>query len=122
MNVQFKNTHGGLSGKVQARIEQKLTKLSRMTDTSEQSANAFFELERAIGSHQTGQVWQATVNIDAQGHRFHATELADSPQKAANAVLREVTTEVKKALGKRRAMARREGGIWKALQQRFRGS
>ncbi|HEY0010319.1 MAG TPA: HPF/RaiA family ribosome-associated protein [Candidatus Paceibacterota bacterium] len=119
MNTQFKNTHGGLSSALQERIERKLAKLSKLTDTKDNTANAFFELERSVGSHQSGEVWQATVNIDANGTRFHTSELAETPEKASDRALKEIDIELKKAKGKRQALVRRGGGIWKAFQQRF---
>ncbi|HEX8591565.1 MAG TPA: HPF/RaiA family ribosome-associated protein [Candidatus Paceibacterota bacterium] len=119
MNIQFKNSSGGLSGRLQERIERKLTKLSRITDSETNSANAFFELERAIGSHQSGEVWQVVINIDADGSRFHTSELAETPQKAADKALKEIQTEIRKARGKERTLVKRGGGILKSLRQRF---
>ena len=117
MNIQFKNSHGGLYPALQERIERKLAKLARLTDTPTHIALASFELERSIGSHQTGDVWQATLNIDANGTRFHSTELADSPERASLKVLREIRTELKRARGKRQALVKRGGGLWKTLHQ-----
>jgi ribosome-associated translation inhibitor RaiA len=115
MNIQFKNSHGGLSPKLQERIERKLGKLARLTDSSESSANAFFELERPVGSHQSGEVWQATINIDAHGERFHASELAETPAKASDIALREIDTELKKVRGKKRALVRRGQAMFKSM-------
>jgi ribosome-associated translation inhibitor RaiA len=115
MNIQFKNTHGGLSAQLQERIERKLAKLSTFTDTSEQSANTSFELERTIGSHQSGEVWQATINIDSNGERFYTSELAETPAKASDIALREITTELKKMRGKKRALVKRGAGIFKEM-------
>lgn len=119
MNIQFKNLHGGLSSKLQDRIERKLAKLSALADTRASTANATFSLERAVGSHQNGDVWESTVVIDANGTRLYASGLDESPDKACEKVLREIRTELKKERGKRRSVARREGGFWKGLQQRF---
>lgn len=119
MNIQFKNSRGELSPRLQEKVERKLAKLARHTDTPENKAHAFFELERAVGSQQTGNVWQATLNIDANGTPYYAAELADSPEKAADRVLKEIRIELKKARGKRRALTRREGGFWKTFQQRL---
>jgi ribosome-associated translation inhibitor RaiA len=119
MNIQFKNLHGGLTPALEERIERKLAKLAKFTDTDEHSANAFFELERAVGSHQSGDVWQVTLDIDVNGARFHAEELADTPRKAAEKVIKEVLAELKKARGKRRALLKREGGLWKSFRERF---
>jgi ribosome-associated translation inhibitor RaiA len=115
MNIQFKNSHGGLSPKLQERIERKLAKLARLTDTPDNSANAFFELERTIGSHQSGEVWQATINIDANGERFHTSELAETPAKASDIALREIDTELKKVRGKKRALVRRGANALKLM-------
>ncbi|MEA2701476.1 MAG: hypothetical protein QOE22_185 [Candidatus Parcubacteria bacterium] len=119
MQIQFKNTHGGLSPKLQERVERKLVKLSKLADTRESPANAVFSMEKSVGSHQTGDMWGATITIDANGTRFHASELSNSPEKSSERVLKEIVTELKKTRGKRRALARREGGFWKGLQQRF---
>jgi len=119
MNIQFKNSHGGLSPALQERVEEKLTKLSKLTDTSEHAANAIFSLERSVGSHQTGDVWEAALTIDSNGTRFHASELAEIPEKAAEKVLKEILIELKKAKGKRKALAKREGGFWKRMQEKF---
>lgn len=119
MNTQFKNTHRGLSPALQERVERKLEKLSKLADTKEGSANAVFTLGRSVGSHQTGEIWEATLTIDSNGTRFYTSELAETPVKVSEKVLKEIRTELKKARGKRRALARREGGFWKGLQQRF---
>ena len=119
MHIQFKNSHEGLSLDLQDRIEKKLTKLSALADTDESQANAVFSLERSVGSHQTGDVWDASVTVDANGTRFHTSELAENPVKASEKVLKEMRAELKKARGKQRALARREEGFWKRFQQRF---
>lgn len=119
MQIQFKNSHGALSPKLQHRIEDKLEKLASFADTKLSPANAVFSLERSVGSHQTGDVWEAAVTIDANGERMHVSELAGTPDKASEKVLKEIRAELKKARSKRRALARREGGFWKGLQQRF---
>jgi len=119
MNIQFKNSDGILKGRLQQRIEEKLAKLSVLTDTPTQSANAFFELERAVGSHQSGDVWQAIINIDSDGERFHTSELAETPEKAADIAIREITIEVKKVRGKKRTLLRRGGNLIKSMQQRI---
>jgi ribosome-associated translation inhibitor RaiA len=119
MNIQFKNSHGGLSSRLQERIERKLAKLSVFADTKEHSANATFNLERTVGSHQTGDVWEGTITIDANGSLLHASSLAETPERASEQVLKEIRVELKKEREKRRALARRGGGFWKGLQQRF---
>lgn len=119
MHIQFKNSHGGLSPKLQERIEKKLAKLSVLADTKTSSANATFSLERSVGSHQSGDVWEAVITVDANGTPFHASSLDDSPEKASEKVLKEMRTELKKERSKRRALTRREEGFWKGLQQRF---
>lgn len=119
MNIQFKNSDGSLKGPLQDRIESKLAKLSQLVDTPTQTANAFFELERAVGSHQSGEVWQAIINIDSDGERFHTSELAETPAKAADIAIREITTEIKKVKGKKRALMRRGGGAIKSMLRRF---
>jgi ribosome-associated translation inhibitor RaiA len=115
MNIQFKNSHGGLSPALQERIERKLAKYARLTDTKEHSANAYFELEKAVGSHQTGDVWQATLNIHANGNRFHVEELAETPEKVAGKVLREIFRELKRERGKRQALVKRGGSLFKNI-------
>lgn len=119
MNIQFKNSDGRIAGRLQERIERRLAKLSRLTDSEKNAANTFFEIERAVGSHQTGEVWQATINIDADGTRFHASELAETPEKAANKAMKEIETEVRRARGKERALLKRGGGFFKSLTRRF---
>lgn len=122
MHIQFKNTDGGLSTKLQERVEKKLSKLGRLTDTRDESANAVFSLERSVGSHQSGNVWEASITIDSHGHRFYTSELSDLPEKAAEKVLKEIRTELKKAKGKQQALTRREGSFWKRMQERFSGN
>lgn len=119
MQIQFKNSHGGLSSKLEDRIEKKLAKLSALADTQANEANATFVLERSVGSHQSGEVWEAAVTVDANGTCFHASELGDSPEKVSEKVVKEIRIELKKDRSKRRALTRREGGFWKGLQQRF---
>lgn len=119
MNIQFKNTDGGITPALEERIERKLAKLSRLTDTKEESANAVFSLERSVGSHQTGNVWEASLTIDSHGNRFYASELSDLPEKASEKVLKEIRIELKKAKGKRLALTKREGSFWKRMQERF---
>lgn len=119
MQIQFKNSHGGLNTKLQDRIEKKLIKLSALADTQASPANATFSLERSVGSHQSGDVWEAAVTIDANGSRFYASELGDSPEKVCEKVVKEIRIELKKDRSKRRALSRREGGFWKGVQQRF---
>ncbi|HEY4489261.1 MAG TPA: HPF/RaiA family ribosome-associated protein [Candidatus Paceibacterota bacterium] len=119
MNIQFKNSDGSLSPALQEHVEGKLVKLAKLTDTTEHSANAVFSLERSVGSHQSGDVWEAAITIDVLGDRFYTSELAEFPEKAAEKVLKEIRIELKKAKGKRQALTKREGGFWKRMQQRF---
>jgi ribosome-associated translation inhibitor RaiA len=119
MNIQFKNFDGGIKPPLENRIERKLTKLAKLTDTKEHTANVSFEMDRAVGSRQTGEVWQATINVDVNGTRYHTSELAETPEKASAKALKEIQIELKKARGKRQAKVKREGSFWKDFHARF---
>ena len=121
MQIQFKSSHGELSQKLRDNVERKLTKLSELADTKESEAVATFVLERSVGAQNNGEVWGASLTIEANGEHFYASELSETPEKSAEKVLKEVRIELKKARAKRRAVTRREGGFWKGLPQRLSG-
>ena len=122
MNLQYKNSHEALTPALRRKIEQKLTKLAPTADDPQSDSHAFFELNQEVGSHQTGDIWRASINLDSEGTRFFASQLADTPEKAADLAIREITTELRRARGKKRALVKRGGGIFKSLQQRFRSA
>lgn len=119
MNVQFRNEDGIISPAIQERIERKLAKLSVLTDTEQDSAVATFDLEKAVGSHQNGNIWKASITIVSGGTQFYTDELADSPEKAADSALREIRRQIRKTHGKQRALVRRGGSLFKSITQRF---
>lgn len=119
MLIQFQNTHEELPQQLRDRIEQKLGKLTRYTGKDDNGARVFFEVQREVGAQQTGDVWRASVNVDVGGALFHASELADSPTTAADAALKELRTEMRRAKGKERTLVRKGAGMWKSLHQRF---
>lgn len=118
MNVQFRNEDGSITGALQERIERKLAKLSLLTDTDDESAVATFDLEREVGAQQSGTIWKARITITANGTQYHAAERDDTPELAANRALKEIRTEVRRTLGKRRALIRKGGGLFKRLTRR----
>lgn len=119
MNVQFKNHDGGITGRLQERLERKLAKLSQLTDTKEAQAVCYVEVERSIGSHHTGDVWQAIITITSEGTRYRAEELADTADKAADKAFKEIRSEIQRERGKKRALMKREGGFWKSFRERL---
>ena len=120
MLLQFKNSRDEISEELEERIERQLTRLSRYTGKNDAAAQAFFEIEREVGSKQTGDVWRASVNVDAEGNRYHASELADSPTKASDLVLKELRREMRRAKSKERTLVRKGNAMWKSFSRRIR--
>jgi ribosome-associated translation inhibitor RaiA len=121
MNIQFRNVDGLISQALQERVERKLAKLTFATDSDKSAATAAFDLEKAVGSSKSGQLWQASVTIDSAGNRFYASKLADSPEKAADQALREIRTEVRRAKSRQRTLVRKGNSVFKRLARRFSG-
>lgn len=119
MNTHFKNTDQALTLALERRAEQKLAKIARYIDEGTFEAQAFVTVAKATGAHQSGDVWEASINVDTKGDRYNASAVRDTAGKALDASLIELANELRKARAREKTLARKEGGIWKAVQRGF---
>jgi ribosome-associated translation inhibitor RaiA len=119
MEISFRNMHHAISQKLIERTEKRIQRLGHLIDEGKFEALAFVEINKATGAHRTGNVWRASINLDARGDRFHAEAINDTPEKAADRMVRELQSELRTHRMRERSIKRKEGGLWKSLQQQF---
>ncbi|KND50891.1 MAG: hypothetical protein AB202_00600 [Parcubacteria bacterium C7867-007] len=118
MNIYFKNTHPDVHATVIARAEKKISVLSKHLDEGQFEAQAYVEITKATGSHNSEAAWRTSINVDVQGERFHAESAQHTPEKATDRAINEIRSELRSYRERQRATTRKSGSFWKALQQR----
>jgi len=119
MNIHFRNPAGELPQRLVDRIEKKLGKLQKFVSERNYEAQLFVEVGRESGSNSSDNMWRASLNLDLAGDRFNASELASTPETAADRTIRELMAELRTAHGKQRAIHKRGGSVLKRLVRGF---
>ena len=115
MEIHFKHLDVEVPKAVQDRVDRKLTKLEELLGHAARNAHAYIEISRASGAHQNGQIWQAILNLDADGKRYNAHANGDSPHKASDKALYELRQEVRKARTKIHSQVKRSRPSWRSM-------
>ncbi|MES2225297.1 MAG: HPF/RaiA family ribosome-associated protein [Patescibacteria group bacterium] len=120
MNIHFKNSGEALPSALVDRIQKKLTKLGKFITERNYEAQIFVDVRRESGANTSDKMWRAALNLDLAGDRFNASEAADTPEKASELAIRELTSELRKAHAKSRSESKRGGSVLKRLMRGFR--
>jgi ribosome-associated translation inhibitor RaiA len=118
MEIYFKLIHQDVPKELIDRAEKKIERLGKLIYEGKSEAKAYVEITKATGSQHSDAAWQAIINVDANGDRFHAEAVQDTPQKAADRAISEMTSELRKHQARRRSLNRKANGFWKSLTQR----
>lgn len=119
MEIYFKNTYPGVSKKLIDRTQKKVAQCSKLIDEGQFEAQAYIEIGRASGAHQTGSIWRTTINVDTRGERFHAESVQDTPEKATDRAVSELQNELRKYRARERTLRRQGNSIWKSFQRGY---
>lgn len=115
MQVHFKLISKEVPGKLLARVEKKLLRLRKRLADSLYAVQAFVEISKDSGSTHSEKAWRASVNVDAQGDRYHAEAAAATPEKASDRMIKELEAELRTRRVRERKLERKAEGFWKSL-------
>lgn len=115
MEIYFKNTHQDVPAQLLARAEKRLEKLGKVIEEGRFEAQAYIEITRATGSHNSDAAWRASINVDARGDRFHAEAVQGTPEKATDRAIDEMRAELRTHRERERRVRRKADGFWKSL-------
>lgn len=119
MEIYFKNTYPGVRKALIDRTQKKVERLSNLIDEGQFEAQAYIEIGKASGAHQTGAIWRTTINVDTRGDRFHAEAIQDTPEKATDRAVRELQSELRKYRAREQTLRRQGNSIWKSFQRGY---
>src|SRR5581483_7663749 len=115
MQVYFKLIHPDVQKQLLGRAQKKLLRLRRLIDEGQYEAQAYVEIVRATGSQHSQTAWEARINLDARGQRFHAKALDETPEKALERAVRELRSELRTHHARERSLRRKADGFWKSF-------
>lgn len=117
MEIRFKGLHYDLPQEITERAQRKLLTLTKYLGSEADLASAYVELGKLSEAHQTGNVWQAIINLSVPGHTYRAEALESSMENAIDRTIDELSKEIRKARTKDRSLMRRGGLLLKSLMQ-----
>lgn len=122
MDIQHKRTQYEPTADVLALVEKKLFSLSeKYLGEKSEAARAYVELGKAIGSHQTGNIWRAELNLDTEGERFRAEAVRSKITDAIDAASKELARELRRTKRKNEAFVKKGGAVIKSILRGFGG-
>lgn len=87
-------------------LEEHLAKLDLVVDDNDESADAQIELSKALVGQQTGDVYQAEINLHIAGQGFYVTENASDIYAAIDLMRDVIVRDVKRHYEKNRDQVR----------------
>ncbi len=119
MEIYFKTSHKSDVQEVTPRITslatKKLNGLKKYLEHRKNVARVYVELGKVSEAHQQGNIWQAQVNLDCDGERFHAGSTGENLESAIATAITELEREIKKARQYHHTMLVKGGGVLKEL-------
>jgi ribosome-associated translation inhibitor RaiA len=106
-----------IDGNTLERVRRRVERLARFLDEGRFEAQAFVEVNKDVGSHHSGDVWHASLNLDTRGDRLHSDAMGDRPEKAANKAISELAAELRRYRTRERDTGRKANGMWKKMQR-----
>lgn len=104
MNINFRGKDTELTEDLKAFSEKKLQSLGKLLGDGEITVHVDFSKES--NHHQKGEVYKASVEIQAPGQKFFSDEMAKDYKTAINQVKRELQAQIKAAKGNNQAKRR----------------
>lgn len=115
MQINFKGTNYNLPREVSDYAQKKVEGLKKHMGNQGEFARAYVDLGKETEAHQNGNIWRADINLDVDGERFYAKEVAESIEKAIDATVRELGSELQTARKRKRSLVRKGGSIIKSM-------
>ena len=122
MHTQFKGNNYEPGSDLVSMTTKKLESLSKYLSHEGSSAQAQVILGKASGSHQTGNIWQAEINLSCEGKNYNAKATRENINAATNATLAELTREVRRNRARDVTRKRKGGGFIKSMLSGFNRS
>lgn len=119
MHIQYKGTEYEPTSDVIESASRKIESLGKYLGGAEASAHAYVELGRAVGGQQTGEIWRAELNIDADGARFRAESTKETLEEAVDDAVAEMARELQGAKQRDERKERKEGAKLKDMLRGF---
>ncbi len=121
MDIQFKVTHYEPAPELIDLATRKITMLGKkFLGDMHEIARAYVEFGKAVGSHHTGRIWRAEINLDAEGMHFRVEAVREKMEDALSKAIEELARELRTAKKKETSMLRRGGAAMKSLLRGFR--
>jgi ribosomal subunit interface protein len=125
MEIHFKSAHTKdiaeeVTQKVTEAAQRKISRLQKYLGKHTGPIHVYVELGKVTESHQSGKVWRAQINLDAQGKRYHADALGEHIEPAIDTAIKELEAELRKAKMKNVSMLRKGGGALKSFMRGFK--
>jgi len=117
MEIYFKLIHPDVSKVLVDRAEKKMQRFEKLIHEGRSEAKAYVEITKATGSQHSEAAWQASINVDSNGDRFHAEAAQDTPEKATDRAIAEMMSELRDHQARARRVNRKANGFWKSVMQ-----
>jgi ribosome-associated translation inhibitor RaiA len=124
MEIYFKSAHSPefnteVTPQVIAIATKKLTSLKKHLGKKKSIAQTYVEIGKVSEAHQNGNIWQASINLDCDGKRYHADATGERAEVALAFATRELEQELRKAKKRRESLLRQGGAVLKDFVRGF---
>lgn len=124
MQVHFKSSHANdeekdIFSKASEIAERKVQTLKKHLASNEDLTQVYVEFGKVSEAHQQGNVWRVQINLDSHGKRYHADAVAETIENAIDAVVAELSTELRRAKQRSQSLVRKGGSAVKAFLRGF---
>lgn len=107
-----------LTSELRMFVEKKVTKLTQLLDPTDSTALADIELGTGVGGQKVGDVCRAEINLQYTGGFVRSEAMRETMHNAIESAVTEARAELRKKIGRKRALVRRGA---KKVKDFFRG-